>query len=260
MRWLAGWILAAGSSATACSGDVGVEGEPEDTPRRALPPAMTATDDGADMEAEDGDSTTTEGNPDPSGIDTSGMTGTQQPDETDLETDPVTPVDVPATSLCADVADWDPEWVEFEEDVLTLVNESRSRPADCGAEGMFAAAPPLSMDPILRCSSRLHSLDMFDRNFFEHTNPDGVDPFERMQDAGFVGNAMGENIAQGQVTPAQVMQSWMDSDGHCSNVMSPNFSLIGVGFHPGAGQRGIGSNYWTQNFGAPRRAGGGRAN
>jgi uncharacterized protein YkwD len=152
------------------------------------------------------------------------------------------------------VADWDPEWVEFEEEVLLLVNENRSQPANCGVEGMFAAAAPLTMNPILRCSSRLHSLDMFDRDFFDHTNPDGVDPFDRMQEVGFVGNAMGENIAQGQVTPEQVMDSWMDSDGHCANVMSPNFSVIGVGFHPGAGQRGLGSNYWTQNFGAPRRA------
>ncbi len=257
LRWLAGWILTGGLSASACSGDVGVDGEPAETRRRVMPPAMTQIEDGADTAGDDDDSALPgEGNPTPSGVDTSGMSGTQQPDETDVDSDPVTP-DVPATAVCADVADWDPEWVAFEEDVLELVNESRSRAANCGVEGMFAAAAPLRMDPLLRCSSRLHSLDMFDRGFFDHTNPDGTDPFERMQDVGFVGNAMGENIAQGQVTPAQVMQSWMDSDGHCANVMSPNFTLIGVGFHPGAGQRGLGSNYWTQNFGAPRRARGG---
>src|SRR5690606_30235384 len=84
--------------------------------------------------------------------------------------------DVPATDRCAAVADWDPEWVQFEEEVLLLVNEFRSAPADCGVEGQFAAAPPLSMNPILRCSARLHSLDMFERNYFEHETPDGVDP------------------------------------------------------------------------------------
>ena len=43
----------------------------------------------------------------------------------------------------------------------------------------------------------------------------------------------------------------MDSDGHCANVMRAAFDTIGVGYHPGAGTRGAGNNYWTQNFGAP---------
>jgi uncharacterized protein YkwD len=47
------------------------------------------------------------------------------------------------------------------------------------------------------------------------------------------------------------MHSWMESDGHCANVMRQKFALIGVGYHPGAGRRGLGSNFWTQNFGAP---------
>jgi len=162
--------------------------------------------------------------------------------------------DVPDSEHCAAVSDWDPEWVQFEEEVLLLVNENRSQEADCGVDGEFAAAAPLVMDPILRCSARLQSLDMFERNFFDHTNPDGKDPFERMDAAGFKGSGAGENIAVGQVSPEQVMNSWMDSDGHCSNVMRPNYTMLGVGYHPGAGGRGLGSNYWTQNFGAPPRS------
>ncbi|HWO10612.1 MAG TPA: CAP domain-containing protein, partial [Polyangiaceae bacterium] len=124
----------------------------------------------------------------------------------------------------------------------------------------FAAAAPLTMNPILRCSSRLHSLDMFERDYFEHDTPDGIDPFERMAEAGFVGSGGGENIALGQSTPEEVMAAWMGSDGHCANIMRAEFDTIGVGFHPGAGGRGLGSNYWTQNFGAPpfMRSGGGR--
>jgi len=108
------------------------------------------------------------------------------------------------------------------------------------------------MDPILRCSARLHSLDMFERAFFGHINPDGLDPFERMAAAGFHGSGAGENIAVGQTSPQQVMKSWMESDDHCANVMRPNYTMLGVGYHPGAGGRGLGSNFWTQNFGAPR--------
>lgn len=113
------------------------------------------------------------------------------------------------------------------------------------------------MDPVLRCSSRLHSLDMFERDFFDHTNPDGLDPFDRMDEAGFSGSYMGENIAMGQTDPVEVMEAWIDSDGHCSNVMSPNFTLIGVGYYPGSPDDFRSRNYWTQNFGTPQESGGG---
>ena len=159
--------------------------------------------------------------------------------------------DVPSGDYCAAVADWDPQWIQFEEEVLLLVNEARSQPADCGSEGRFATAGPVVMNPVLRCSARLQSLDMFERHFFGHTNPDGLDPFVRMAAAGFRGAGAGENIAVGQTSPEQVMRSWMESDGHCANVMRPKFTLLGVGYHPGAGGRGLGSNFWTQHFGAP---------
>jgi uncharacterized protein YkwD len=164
---------------------------------------------------------------------------------------------VPDTEHCAAVQGWDPDWVEFEDEVLALVNDFRAQPADCGEEGQFQPAGPLSMDPILRCSARLQSLDMFERGFFDHVNPDGVDPFQRMSDAGFSGSYLGENIAQGQPTPEDVMADWMESDGHCANIMRPEFTLIGIGFDAGAQVRGGRSNFWTQNFGAPLMSRGG---
>jgi uncharacterized protein YkwD len=164
---------------------------------------------------------------------------------------------VPTTDVCAAVTDWDPAWVQFEEEVLLLVNEFRAQPADCGVEGQFEPAAPVAMNPILRCSARLHSLDMFERDYFDHDTPDGIDPFERMAEAGFVGSGGGENIALGQRSPEEVMAAWMDSDGHCANVMRAAFDTIGVGYHPGADTRGGSNNYWTQNFGAPARMRGG---
>ena len=211
----------------------------------------------------DGDGTVTtpgvtnEGNPAVTGRDDGEDTQAGSEDEESeaggMSTSPVaTAIEVPDTEHCAAVADWDPEWVQFEEEVLLLVNEFRSQPADCGVEGQFAAAPPLAMDPTLRCSARLHSLDMFERDFFDHDNPDGLDPFQRMQEAGFEGQRMGENIAAGQRTPEEVMDAWMESDGHCSNIMLPQYTLIGIGFDPGGEQtRGSLNNYWTQNFGTP---------
>lgn len=184
---------------------------------------------------------------------------TEAPDDTTSESGETgASEEVPATDHCAAVADWDPAWSQWEDEVLQIVNDVRAIGADCGEEGQFGPAEPLAMDPILRCSSRLHSLDMYERDYFDHDNPDGLDPFQRMEEAGFSGSYMGENIAYGQQNPEQVMEAWVDSDGHCSNIMNPNYTLIGVGYYPGAESRRDGKqHFWTQNFGAPQRQGGG---
>jgi uncharacterized protein YkwD len=247
----------------ACSGGDASDGPNPDEPSEGGMPSasMTPTPSAEDTGPGSANGTDEDG-PNVTGLDGStAPDGQSSGDAAEPEADPdaeagatSTPVgtpEVPATDLCTAVADWDPEWVQFEEEVLLLVNEFRSEPADCGVEGQFAAAAPLTMNPILRCSARLHSLDMFERNYFEHDTPDGVDPFERMAEAGFVGSGGGENIALGQRSPEEVMAAWMDSDGHCANVMRANFDTIGVGYHPGSGMRGATNNYWTQNFGAP---------
>jgi uncharacterized protein YkwD len=49
----------------------------------------------------------------------------------------------------------------------------------------------------------------------------------------------GENIAKGQRSPQEVMDAWMNSQGHRENILSPNFTMIGVGYYNG---------YWVQEF------------
>jgi uncharacterized protein YkwD len=243
----------------ACSGsDSG--GDPGgDAPDEEESPSMPATP-AADDDAPNAQGDTDEDGPNVTDIDesTAGEGQGSDDDESDGDSDAeaasmsTLPSDaLPDTDLCAAVADWEPAWVQFEEEVLLLVNEFRAQPADCGVEGQFEPAAPLTMNPVLRCSARLHSLDMFERDYFDHDTPDGVDPFQRMAEAGFVGSGGGENIALGQRSPDEVMAAWMDSDGHCANVMRAAFDTIGVGYHPGAEARGGSNNYWTQNFGAP---------
>jgi uncharacterized protein YkwD len=158
--------------------------------------------------------------------------------------------EVPAGAHCAPVADWDPEWVAFEDEVLERVNDYRAMGFNCDSEGQFGATGPLTTQPNLRCAARLHSQDMAMRDYFAHDNPDGDGPSERMDAAGYMGSTWGENIAMGQRTPQQVVDGWMESDGHCSNIMRPQFTQIGVGFFQGSDSRSL---YWTQNFGAPPR-------
>ena len=151
---------------------------------------------------------------------------------------------IPNNDYCAHIADWSDEWKSFEEEVLLLTNEIRSSGTTCGGDA-YPPVPPLTMQRNLRCSARVHSKDMYDRDFFDHTNPSGEGPAERMQQANYPWMSYGENIAWRYSTPEEVVQGWNDSPGHCTNMMSDWFDEIGVGLYDGG--TGI---YWTQNFGS----------
>jgi uncharacterized protein YkwD len=156
--------------------------------------------------------------------------------------------DVPATEYCADVALWSEAARAFEAEVVDLVNQARAQGATCGTQS-FGAANSLVMEARLRCAARVHSLDMATRGFFDHDNPDGESPFDRMARAGYSFFAAGENIAAGQTTPQQVVEGWLQSPGHCRNIMSPDFTEIGVGYV--TAPAGMLPHYWTQVFGRP---------
>jgi RNA polymerase sigma factor (sigma-70 family) len=119
--------------------------------------------------------------------------------------------------------------------VVALVNKERAA-AGCG---------PLTEDAQLEDAALAHSEDMAARDFFDHNNPDGVDPGARITAAGYRWSTYGENIAMGQPTPQAVMESWMNSPGHRANILNCSFKNIGVGVHKGSG-----GPWWTQDFGA----------
>lgn len=149
---------------------------------------------------------------------------------------------VPDTPYCSPVAGFTS--TALEDEILTIVNQHRAAGASCGGQAQ-PAVPPLTMAPTLRCAARVHTKDMFDRGYFDHTNPEGQAPWDRMELAGYAWRAAGENIAGGNSTAAATMGQWMNSTGHCMNIMNGDFVDIGVG-HVEAGA------LWTQVFGAPR--------
>jgi len=154
------------------------------------------------------------------------------------------------TPYCHPVKDgpgWPPALRAWEEEVVRLVNEARAAGADCDSAGKFAPTGPLTMNDSLRCAARKHSQDMNNRNFFDHVNPDGEDPFDRIAMAGYGSYTQaGENIAGGSDSPEATVAGWLESDGHCSNMMSPTYTEIGVGAYEGLGDW---TYYWTQTFG-----------
>lgn len=141
---------------------------------------------------------------------------------------------------------WPDPLSQWEDEVVTLVNAARATGGDCRTQGEFGPSKPLTVNASLHCAARVHSKDMADRNFFDHTNPDGEDPFDRMAEAGYGSyQQQGENIAAGTMTAKDTVDGWLASDGHCANMLNPSYSEIGVGAYEGAGDYVF---YWTQNF------------
>lgn len=139
----------------------------------------------------------------------------------------------------------------FEADVLALVNAYRAAGASCGSAGTFAAAQPLAWNAALTQASLAHSDDMVAGNFFSHTGSDGSNSGQRVATAGYVWQAVGENIAAGQPGVAVVVAGWMASPGHCANIMQERFRDIGVACVRG-GPGNIYPTYWTMSLGLAR--------
>ncbi|ACA40309.1 CAP domain-containing protein [Lysinibacillus sp. fkY74-1] len=119
----------------------------------------------------------------------------------------------------------------FEQEVVKLTNAERTK----------AGLSPLQTDDKLMAAAREKSQDMQSNNYFSHTSPTFGSPFDRMKALGITYKSAGENIAQGQRSPQEVVQAWMDSPGHRANILNGKFTHIGVGYVKSG-------NYWTQQF------------
>jgi uncharacterized protein YkwD len=120
---------------------------------------------------------------------------------------------------------------QYTSEVLRLVNIERSK-AGLSALTTYATIEKAAF-------TRAKEI----KQSFSHTRPNGSSPFTALAEVGITYRAAGENIAYGQRTPSEVVNAWMNSPGHRANIMSANFSKIGVGCY-------IVNNtvYWTQLF------------
>ncbi|MGZ0085467.1 CAP domain-containing protein [Caldibacillus thermoamylovorans] len=119
----------------------------------------------------------------------------------------------------------------YEQQVVELTNKERAK----------YGLPPLQVDLALSKVAREKSRDMAVNNYFSHNSPTYGSPFEMMKKFGISYTAAGENIAKGQRTPQEVVNAWMNSEGHRANILNKNFTHIGVGFE----ENGY---IWTQQF------------
>lgn len=93
--------------------------------------------------------------------------------------------------------------------------------------------------------ARAHSIDMANNNYFDHTNLKGESPFDRMKNSGLSYRSAAENIAAGQTTPVDAVETWMNSDGHRKNILSDIQEIgVGIDYDANAAYR----IYYTQKF------------
>lgn len=121
------------------------------------------------------------------------------------------------------------------------------------AERAAAGMRPLKSEARLARAARGHASDMDSRDYFSHESPGGETFADRVTARGYSWSAVGENIAAGQTTPQAVVRAWVRSKGHCANIMSREYTEIGVGAVKG-GPSPYGGPTWVQDFGRPRRA------
>lgn len=117
--------------------------------------------------------------------------------------------------------------------VLELVNAARAQ----------NGKSPLTLNDALTDVAQLRAEEIVQS--FSHTRPNGTSCFTAVEEAGISAGSMGENIAAGQSSPAAVMDSWMNSEGHRANILKGDFSSIGIGYVKApSGYK----HYWVQLF------------
>lgn len=138
-------------------------------------------------------------------------------------TTPATPSEPASQSLGA-----------YEQQVVDLVNKERAA----------AGLPALKVNLKLSAVAEKKAEDLRDNKYFDHNSPVYGSPFDMMKQFGISYKAAGENIAKGQKTPEAVMNGWMNSAGHRANILSSNYTEIGVGYVTDSN----GTTYWVQHF------------
>jgi uncharacterized protein YkwD len=137
----------------------------------------------------------------------------------------------------------------FQADVLREVNAARSQARSCGTAAKPAVAP-VAWNNTLFVAAAGHSQDMAQRNFFDHINLNGKTAGDRAISVGYTYAVLGENIAAGQRAVSEVMKDWLDSPGHCDNIMAAVYTEIAVACV--STSRFEYPTYWSMELGKPR--------
>jgi uncharacterized protein YkwD len=145
---------------------------------------------------------------------------------------------------------------------LSLINNARSQGRTCGSYGYLPAVPAVTWSDKLYKAAYEHSQDLAVSHTFSHSGSGTESDWsgfalnkqsnvaDRLANYNYSWNSYGENIAAGQTTAEVAMNGWLDSAGHCKNIMSDSVTQVGM-----AKKTNLDApyrHYWTQNFGRSR--------
>lgn len=129
--------------------------------------------------------------------------------------------------------------------IVAVVNDVRGAGTWCAGQ-WYPPVPPLHWEPRLAQAARDHCHNMATRGYIDHVDHWGRSPFARIQAAGYGFEFAGENLSAGKASPEEVVAWWIESPGHCANLMHPRFLDTGVGYAAAEDAYG---HYWAQTFG-----------
>jgi len=146
-------------------------------------------------------------------------------------------------SGCIEIQKFSPKAPESPDknELLILVNDVRSSGCNCG-DTWYPPVNDVVWDDTLEMAAQKHSNDMNKHENLSHTGSDGSSPGDRLDAAGYLWSTYGENVAVGYSSEEDVIEGWLDSPGHCTNIMNANVTQMGVA---------TSGSYWTQVFAKP---------
>jgi uncharacterized protein YkwD len=103
-------------------------------------------------------------------------------------------------------------------EILSITNEIRK------SNGLSE----LVADSNLTAAAAYHATDMYNQSYFDHTSKDGTDFYTRIRRFTTDYSTLGENIAKGSMTAQEVMDLWMNSDGHRANILNSGYKHVGI--------------------------------
>lgn len=112
------------------------------------------------------------------------------------------------------------------------------------AERVAHGESVLKWDDTVKETARKHSSDMAENNYFDHTNLQGLSPFDRMQADEVSFTLAGENLASGQFSSIFAHEGLMNSLGHRKNILRADYEFLGVGVAFNSKSQ----PYYTENF------------
>ena len=136
----------------------------------------------------------------------------------------------------------------IQKNMVRLINDARKDQHRCGNR-TFSPAGDVLWNPKLGSAALNHARDMAQNDMLSHTGSDGSKVSARIQKAGYRWRVVAENIAGGHQSSESVVSTWLDSPGHCANLMDPDVTEIGAAcFRRSESTYGT---YWTLLMAAP---------